>query len=170
MALISAHGVSVSPPRGWEAHLRTLEDSTPNEEGPSLRAAAVIDEGGGVRRRAPRTNLHVANFALPRERGDFGGGAVELMGVRHAFVSLVEYEDNLAGVGLFARQGIPRRIRAEEFDPQGLQRTIAGQAGIQRFFTVDGRAFCLYIVLGAHRMARVVSPAVNDVLETIEVG
>lgn len=170
MAVIAANGIRVAPPQGWEAQLRTLESSTPTEEGPELRAAAVLDERERVRRRAPRTNLHVANFALPAERGDFGGGAVELMGLRHAFVSLVEYEDNLAGVGLFAREGVPRRIRPEEFDPQALQRTITGQAGLQRFFTADGRAFCLYVVLGGHRMARVITPAINEVLETIEVG
>lgn len=170
MVLIRAHGIRVAPPEGWEAQLRVLEPSMPGEEGPELRSAAVLDERGDVRRAAPRTNLHVANFALPRERGDFGGGAVELMGMRNAFISLVEYEDNLAGVGLFAREGVPRRIRPEEFDPQGLQRTIAGQAGVQRFFTAGGRAFCLYVVLGGHRMARVITPAINEVLETLEVG
>jgi hypothetical protein len=51
-----------------------------------------------------------------------------------------------------------------------LQRAIKGQAGAQRFFHDAGRAFCLYVVLGAFANRRTLVPAVNQVLATLTVG
>jgi len=42
---------------------------------------------------------------------------------------------------LFRQQGRPQP-RPEHFSPRQLQRTIAGQAGVQYFFQENGRAFC----------------------------
>ena len=98
--------------------------------------------------------LHLANFALPPARGDFGTGAVETMGEQHVFVSLVEYDAEEADRPLFAARGFPR-LTVRDFAPNQLQRRIAGQLGCQRFFTERGRAFCLYTVLGSQRHAAV---------------
>ena len=46
--------------------------------------------------------------------------------------------------------------------PAVLQRAIRGQAGVQRFFHESGRAFCLYVVLGAYSNRQQVVPEVND--------
>ena len=156
MARIDADGVTIDLPQGWEAQIRRAEDD---------RAAADLDGGAA----APRVVLHAANFPLPPERGDFGSNAVEAMGARHLFVSVIEYDRAQAGSTLFQREGVPRRLRASDFHPQALQRTLPGQAGSQTFFTVDGRAFCLYVVLGNHRLANVTMPAVNRILEGITI-
>jgi hypothetical protein len=172
MARVRSGGVDVDLPRGWEGQIRPIaEDPLIAAE---RAASAVADGAPGISsssagRGAPRVVLHASNFPLPAERGDFGGGAVERMGPRHVFVSLVEYDRADAGAALFTRQGVPRRVRAAEFHPQALQRALPGQAGLQHFFTAAGRAFCLYVVIGSHRLARVTVTAVNEILATIEI-
>jgi len=155
---ISAHGLGLHVPPGWEGRIRRqqLPDGAPTSDRAQLRAHAV---------------LHAADFVLPEERGDFGSGAVETMQSCHAFIALVEYHSSSVGTALFGSGlGIPRELSTDDFSPRQLQRTIAGQAGIQRFFVEGGRAFCLYVVLGsmAHR-ARVV-PRVNAVLPAITIS
>ncbi|HVT19920.1 MAG TPA: hypothetical protein VHE57_00850 [Mycobacteriales bacterium] len=112
--------------------------------------------------------LHAGNFGLPRQRGDFGSGAVELMKPHHAFVSLFEYEPEAARTPLFAKAGLPS-IRHEHFSPRALQRTLPGQSGVQYFFHVGRRAFCLYVVLGSHRMRSSLVAEVNRLLATVAV-
>jgi hypothetical protein len=110
-----------------------------------------------------------ATFSLPAKVGDFGGGAVELMRAPDLFLAIVEYDSDSVGTALFRRLGVPRRLRAESFHPQALQRTLPGQGGIQVFFTEAERAFCLYVVLGSYpRRGRTV-PLVNRLLDGIRV-
>ena len=148
---ISAHGLALEVPSGWEGRIRRQQ--VPSSDPAQLRAHAV---------------LHAADFPLPAERGDFGSGTVETMQSGHAFIALVEYHSSGAGTALFASgAGMPRELSDEDFSPRQLQRTIAGQAGTQRFFVEDGRAFCLYVVLGSMAdRARVVA-RVNTVLPAI---
>jgi hypothetical protein len=113
---------------------------------------------------------HLGNFPLPPDRGDFGSGAVDQMLARDAFVALLEYEPASAGTALFAHRGLPRNLAGADFSRASLQRTIEGQAGTQVFFNEAGRAFCLYVVLGAATQAIRVVPQVNRVLEDIEIG
>lgn len=91
--------------------------------------------------------LHAGNFALPGDRGDFGSGAVDVMGPEHVFVTLMEFHPDAARTELFKREGVPT-LTPESFSPRKLQRTIEGQAGCQWFFHVGERAFCLFVVLG----------------------
>ena len=44
-----------------------------------------------------------------------------------------------------------------------------GQSGCQRFFSVAGRAFCLYVVLGSHARRTLLTPRVNAVLASLRV-
>ena len=50
-----------------------------------------------------------------------------------------------------------------------LQRLIEGQGGAQRFFTVNGRAFCLYVVFGSFARRGRTIPVVNDILKTVSI-
>ncbi len=94
--------------------------------------------------------LHAASFALPTERGDYGSGAVEQMSGSDILICLLEHEPEAAATALFRRDGVPRLTDAM-FSPQAMQRAIAGMAGSQEFFQVQGRPFCLYVVVGSHR-------------------
>jgi hypothetical protein len=154
--LLSAHGVSVTIPAGWEGEIS-------RERGP--QAMALADRGGQLR---PVT--HAATFALPAERGAFGSGAVEAMRDDDVFVALVEYDREAAGTALFARRGLPRRLDPRRFHPAALQRTLPGQAGHQEFFTDTGRAFCLYVVLGDADDAHLQVRRVEEVLAGIRIG
>ena len=97
--------------------------------------------------------VHAANFPLPAHREDFGGELVARMRRSQVFVALLGYGSGPADQGLFAAADLPRPLSPDWFDPSQMQRPFAGKAGVQRFFTAQGRAFCLYTVLGsfAHR-------------------
>jgi hypothetical protein len=156
-------GLDIDLPPGWEGRIFTRSAEP---------VVARVPEGSATDSSAERTLpiLHVANFGLPGEVGDFGGGAVELMRTGHAFVSLVDYGADAAGTPLFSSAQVPLPLRTDQFDPDTLQRPLPGQSGVQRFFTASGRGFCLYVVLGAHLFRARVVPAVNDALRSLRIS
>lgn len=157
---IQAHGIRAHLPAGWEGRLRK-------------RAASGVAERrqGGTTPVAEDTGpvLHMANFALPEDRGDFGSGAVDVMGTGHVMVAVVEYGPDSVGTALFPTVSRVPRLSARMFSSQALQRVQRGQAGAQRFFTLNGRAFCLYVVLGDQRDAAALTPPTNEITSQIEV-
>ncbi len=151
---ISAYGLALDAPSGWDARIRR-NDATGIVAGRRLRSHPV---------------LHTADFALPDERGDFGSGAVETMQAAEAFVALVEYHPDSARTALFSPHSGRPVLAVDHFSPSQLQRTIRGQAGAQRFFVEAGRAFCLYVVAGSMaELPRTVS-RVNVTLTEIEIA
>jgi hypothetical protein len=146
---LAAYGLNVELPGGWEGRVRR---STPE---PGAVTYAV---------------LHAASFGLPVERGDYGGGAVELMGPEDVFVCLFEHDPAAAGAALFARQGTPTQLPPDAFSPVALQRVLPGQCGVQRFFSASGRAFCLYVVLGSYGRRAVLAPQAESVARTLSIG
>jgi hypothetical protein len=132
----AAYGLSLAADAGWVATIYRRVADVPGE--------------------TTHPVLHACTRALPAERGDFGVGVVELLGPDDVFVAVVEYDPLLAGRGLFARQGRPR-LAPSQFAPNRLQRVVPGRSAAQHFYTDGGRAFCLFVVLGAHsrRMALV---------------
>jgi hypothetical protein len=165
LATVAAHGLRVTLPARWEArlYLRDRPDESRELDGDDHPATYGFDG------ESPNPVLHLANFALPPGRGDFGTGAVELMGAEHAFVSLLEYDAEEAGRPLFEARGIPRPI-LRDFAPNQLQRRLTGQLGSQQFCTVEGRPFCLYVVLGSRQHAAALVGDVHSVLDSLEVG
>ena len=156
MTPLNGAGVAVSLPRGWEGE---IFNRAPVLGGRTLQGPDGDSE-------VARNVIHLANFALPAERGDFGSGAVELMNSGAVLVVLFEHGPESADTPLFARSGVPV-LDPAEFHPQQMQRTLSGQSGRQIFFNVAGRAFCLYVVLGSHRQRTVLVPLVNDVLASL---
>ncbi|MDT4905661.1 MAG: hypothetical protein QOH52_3677 [Pseudonocardiales bacterium] len=171
---VAAHGLHVDLPQRWEArlYLRDQPVESAGSDEPAVRfLGARVTHPAAYGHPGASTNpvLHLANFALPPGRGDFGTGAVELMRDEHAFVSLLEYDREEVDRPLFAARGLPRPS-ARDFAPNALQRRLAGQLGCQRFFTENGRAFCLYVVLGSRRHAPVLVDEVHDVIDNLKVG
>ena len=125
---ISAAGLSIEPPPGWEAAI-------------FRRPAAAGEFTYPV--------VHAATVPLPAARGDYGSGLVETLGPADVFVGVLEFGPDAAASPLFTGlRGVPG-LTPDVYRPRALQRTIRGQAGVQRFFTVAGRAFCLYSVIGS---------------------
>jgi hypothetical protein len=173
---LSAHGLTVDLPRGFEGRIYLREEPEADYDSPDshVEMAAfsprrLVHPGRvGWAPERPRPVLHLANFALPKGRGDFGTGAVEIMGHQHVFVSLLEYGPAEVGSALFASAGLPLP-RPTEFSPNALQRTLAGQAGWQRFFTVGGRPFCAYVVLGSARNATDLCVQARSALSAVQI-
>lgn len=163
MAPLSGHGLHVEVPSGWDGRIfRRQPSPAPAGIGTATAtAAAATGEEHPV--------LNVANFAMPAEMGDYGGGATEAMRAGHVLINLVEFGPESVGAPLFPPVTAVPSPRAADYDPMAMQRTIAGQSGTQRFFTLAGRAFCLYVVLGSHRRRARMAPVVGDVLSTIRV-
>jgi hypothetical protein len=160
MARLAAFGLSADPPDGWDGEIYRRDDASVG------RAVSALVGAGEV----VMPILHLANFPLPAGRGDYGGGAVELMGRGGVFVSLLEHPAHEGQTALFAGKGTPWPLRGGDFDPQQMQRTIGGQAGCQRFFTDNGRAFCLYVAIGSYGSRNVLVREVNRALATIDLG
>lgn len=158
----SGFGISVDVPTGWASSIRRRPVDAPMDAS-SPQGATPAPDARGVAPTAPREPgertlpvVHVCSRPIPAGVGDFGSGALELLGAEDVFVALVEYGSDLAGEGLFARQGWPR-LAPSQFSPARMFRAIPGRSASQHFFTVEGRAFCLFTVVGSHsrRMATV---------------
>ncbi len=176
MSTLRGYGLGVDLPQQWEGRIyqRPVADQpiAPSTQDPAAQVSSDQDSSAqDPADQAGRNHpvLHLANFALPGNRGDFGTGAVERMGSGHAFIALVEFGADCLGSALYAPQGFPQ-LHARDFNPNGLQRRIAGQAGFQHFFTAAGRPLCLYVVLGAHRQAAAMVGQLNQLINGIEVA
>ena len=142
MSVLADGGITVDLPQGWDGQI--LAAGQGSASGSQVLAAGADEPA------SEGLVLHAASFALPAERGDFGSGAVEVMGGSDVLVCLLEHEREAASTALFSREGVPR-LDPSMFSPQSMQRTIAGMAGTQHFFQLAGRAFCLYVVVGSWR-------------------
>lgn len=140
---LAGYRIEVDVPDGWDARIYKRPEGDPT--------------------------LHAGNFPLPVDDGDFGTGAVSSMGADGAFFVLTEYDPKLAGKGLFAPQGLPVPLQESQANPRELLRQLPGQAGIQRFFTTQDRAFCLYVVVGSVPSHAALVAKVNRVLRSVSV-
>ena len=113
--------------------------------------------------------LHAGSFALPGQLGEYGSGAVERMTAADVLLCLIEHDPADVSRALFRRRRIPD-VRPEHFDANAMQRVIPGMSGAQWFFTVAGRSFCLYGVLGSHRARRDLAPRLAAVVRTLEIS
>lgn len=145
MATIRAHGIAAQLPRGFEGRI-------------FVRPAAV-----GVSYPVGQ----FATFPIPDDIGDFGSGAVSLMGPDDVFATLFEYGPESLGTALFSTQGLPSALSPGDFSPMRLRRGIPGQSGTQRFFTEAGRPFSLYAVLGSHVRRNVLVSSVNELISSL---
>lgn len=155
MSQLRGEGVTIRFPKGWEGEI-------------FRRSPTGTETGLSESVEVARNVVHLANFAMPNERGDFGSGAVEIMNSGSLLIILFEHGPESLGTPLFAAQGIPR-VSARDFHPQQMQRALPGQSGHQVFFTHNDRPFCLYVVLGSHKRRRELVPVVNDVLSRIDI-
>ena len=148
MTELSAHGLTVALPTGWEARIA--------KRLPSGVAEATFPV------------VHMASFPLPEQRDDFGGNVTAMMKANDTFVTLFEYGPESAQQPLFAAKGVPH-VTPALFSPNRLQRRIAGQLGTQLFFQDGGRAFCLYVVAGSRASLPAIVTTVNSALRALRI-
>ena len=148
-----SEGIEVDVPQGWDGEIYRRSSGITALSGPGDQSRPV---------------MHMANFPLPSERGDFGSGAVELMRSDNLLVVLFEYGPESAGSPLFSARGVPT-VSAGDFHANAMQRPLPGQSGAQYFFSVGGRAFCLYVALGSHLFRHELVPKVNEILGVLRI-
>lgn len=146
-ARLRAQGLSAAPPAGWEAAIYR-------------RPAQPGEETFGV--------LHAATVPLPAVRADYGGGVVETLGPEDLFISVLDFGPAAAGSALFSAPGLPG-LTPDMYGPKQLQRVLRGQAGVQRFFTANGRGFCLYSVIGSYANRNALTRRANAMIGTIRI-
>lgn len=156
------YGLSANAPRGWHVAVtrRPGAESPPEGARTALTEVPLAD--------VTRPVLHACTRSMPADRGDFGTGAVDLLGPDDIFVALVDYGPEVADQGLFEKQGLPS-LAPSQFGPNRLQRPLPGMSASQHFFSSGGRAFCLFTVLGSHarRMASV--PRAAALVKTVQI-
>ncbi|MDQ3897223.1 MAG: hypothetical protein M3326_08305 [Actinomycetota bacterium] len=148
MEKLTRQGIEIELPDGWDGRIYRREAD----------AAAVT-----------RRALQAANFALPPNLGDYAVGAVERMEPSDVLVVLLEFDPERAGEGLFGNQGLPTAMTSGDFSPTAMPRAVPGRTAAQWFFSLAGRAFCLYVVLGSHRDRAALLPLADTVVRTIKV-
>lgn len=145
---LDAHGLRVELPPGWSGRLWARP--------------------GGI------ATLHVGNFPLALDDGEFGDLSTALMPDTSSFAALTEYRPGGGlepGKGLFSARRIPRRLDPTGFASSGLAHPRRGQVGMQHFFTAARRPFCLYVVIAGSRQARHRQlAAVDHVLGTVRIS
>jgi hypothetical protein len=149
VAKLRAHGIAATLPDGFEGRIFVR----PHLAGEFSYSVA-----------------HFATFPLPDDVGDFGSGAVTLMGQNDIFAVLFEYGPESVGTALFARPGMQRSLTPGDFRPTVLRRGLGGQSGTQWFFTEEGRPFTFYAVLGSHARRNILVPRVNSLLASLSVS
>ncbi len=145
---IQAQGLTIRPSSGWEATIYQ-------------RPAAVGERTYPI--------VHASTVPIPVNRGDYGGGLVELLGPQDVFVSFLEFGPEAVGTPLFSSLSAVPGLTPDAYRPRQLQRTIQGQAGVQRFFTVAGRAFVLYSVIGSFSNRIPLTDRANQLIGTFSV-
>lgn len=162
---LAGHGLAIYLPPRWEGTIgrRPADPGAPAAAGFARTAPPALAEEQLL------PVAHLSTFPLPADRGDFGSGAVDLMGAGDVFLALVEYGPECAGTALFAPRARLPQLRVGQFGPNRLQRVQRGQAGAQVFCTVGGRAFSVYAVVGSAARAARLAPEVNAVLAATEV-
>jgi len=130
-------------------------------EGWDCRIGKQFESGQGER---TFLVLHAATRPLTGPRADYGGGVVEELGANDVFVGLIEFGPDEADSALFKQVTELPTLDVSQFHRNQLQRRIRGQAGVQHFFTLSGRPFCLYVVLGSIANATVLVARANGFL------
>lgn len=161
---LSAHGISLSLPNAWDGRIYGRPRLVASPVGSSLLPGFDGIEQGHL------ATLHAANFPLSGAEGEFAAEATERMPATGAFVALVEYQPDerlVPGEGLFASREVPRALAPDDFRPETLMVPLRDQVGLQRFFTVGARPFCLYAVIGSRDAAARGATAISEVLGSL---
>ena len=124
MTELRGHGLALTVRRGWEARIWLPDAPPPAENRPVMR---------------------LANFALPSTKDTYAEDVADELRPGQVVASLAEFAPRLADRGLYAPQGVPT-LELEDLDPRAVQRHLPGRSGLQRFFSVRGRAFSLYVI------------------------
>lgn len=155
MTDLRGHGLRLTLPSGCEGRIAAL----PPAVGPGEVVAADA---------ATTALVQVATVPIPPDAGDLGGGVVQALTSRDLFFSLGEFGAESVGTALFAPQGIPQ-LRPADASPSTLRLMLPGQSAIQRFFTVNGRPFSLYVVFGSHTRRIGLVGVTNDILGSLQI-
>jgi hypothetical protein len=141
--ILSGYGISVDLPAGWDGVIYRRDGGDPT--------------------------VHAGNFPLPANDADFGSLAIAAMPSSGIFLVLTQYEISTSGTGLFAHQGLPAPLPERALRRRAFTRLQAGRLGTQRFCTVSGRPFCLYVVVGTNPSPGSLLGQANDVLSTVTI-
>lgn len=155
---LSAHGLSCVVPNGWDVRIEQREQSTVNVPTTDLPVGGFV-----------HPVLHAATSSLPPRRGDYGSGYVEKMTTADVFISIAEFDHEAGETAMFS-DGVPGPLRSADFHPEAQQRVIAGMCGAQRFFTTNGRAFGLYVVLGSFLQRKLLVQHANAFVSSLEIA
>lgn len=161
-----AYGIRAQAPSDWSLQIRRRPGPSAGagvrSVGPTGDTASVPVDG------VPHPVLQACTRPIPPSTGDFGGGLVDVLGPDDVFVALLEYGSEAADHGLFATQGVPR-LAPSQFAGNRMPRHLPGMSASQHFFSVGGRAFCLYTVIGSHARRMALVPKADAVVRTVSV-
>lgn len=147
-ATVAGFGLSMTIPTGWEAVIYRRPPAQGETTHPVAQAATV---------------------PIPTQRGDYGGGIVETLGPTDVFIAFLEFGPQASSSALFPATQYAPVVTADSYRARQLQRTVPGQAGVQRFFSIAGRSFCLYSVIGSLSARVALCASANQLISSFRV-
>jgi hypothetical protein len=148
MVTLRGNGLTLDVGHGWEARMWVPDVPPPAINRPVIR---------------------LANFPLPLTKDTYAEEVADGLRPGDVVVSLVEFEPASAGRGLYAHEGVPA-IRLADLDPRAVQGGGTGRAGLQRFFSANGRAFSLYVIAREGGGLRAALRQLDVALRSLTVG
>ena len=148
MVTLRGNGLTLDVGDGWEARMWVPDVPPPAINRPVIR---------------------LANFPLPLTKDTYAEEVADGLRPGDVVVSLVEFEPASAGRGLYAYEGVPA-IRLADLDPRAVQGGGTGRAGLQRFFSANGRAFSLYVIAREGGGLRAALRQLDVALRSLTVG
>jgi len=140
---LSAFGIEIEVPDGWSGKI-------------------YHGVGGAV-------IMQVANLEIDPSDGDLALISAENMDSGGVIGVLVDYGPTDAGEGRYDND-LRLPLDPNDFWPSKLIQWVANQAGVQQFFTANGRACMLYMSASTQPSLLTAVGALSDVLETLAVG
>lgn len=157
---LQGFGVSITPPTGWSARIFNHAGDPDSDNRPTV---------------------HLASFRLPEDNADFGSGVIDAMSAADTFLALAEYTPDcyLPGpgavrldpsAGAFASVGVPV-LRAADFSPHVVHGNTSppNATAAQATFSVGGRPFTVYTVVGDTARLSASMKNLNTALATLSV-
>ena len=109
MTVVRAHGITVDAYPGWDVRIRkrpASDEMVPVVAGSRFAGTPMSGYTFPV--------MHLSNFALPEVRGDYGSGAVDVMGPNSILVCLLEFGPESTHTAMFPEGSLPA-LSARDF-------------------------------------------------------
>lgn len=161
--IVSAYGIQVQVPQGWNAEIFRYGDGSPADgPGPHIMSQEERDNSPPL--------MHAATVELPPNRGTYALAVIDSLQPGDAFAVLIDHGESEASEPVFSMRKAPWPLTPDNFDPTVTPRMAPGVSFVQRFFQLEGRAFVLFAGVNGGNGLSLPVGKVNQLLAGVVIG